>query len=755
MLEEAHWRQHSRELWLKDGDKNTGFFHRMASAHRRHNAMDRIKVNGEWLVEEQEVREGVVNSFQQLLTEDMGWQADIGSIPVGCISLQDAESLETPFAENEIHSALMEMNGDKAPGPDGFTVAFWQDAWDFAKEEIMEMFKEFHEHSSFVKSLNNTFLVLIPKKSGAEDLGDFRPISLLGGLYKLLAKVLANRLKKVIGKVVSIAQNAFVMGRQILDASLIANEVIDSWQKRKEKGLICKLDIEKAYDSINWNFLMKVLQKMGFGTKWVGWMWSCVSSAKFSILVNGVPAGFFPNTRVLRQGDPLSPYLFVMGMEILDVLIRRVVEGGYLTGCNIRGGSRTSLNISHLFFADDTVVFCEANKDQVSHLSWILIWFEAASGLRINLAKSEIIPVGEVEEILEMAAELGCRVGSLPSQYLGLPLGVPNRASSMWDGVEEKVRRRLALWKRQYISKGGRITLIKSTLASMPIYQMSIFRMPKSVAKRVEKTQRDFLWGGGNLEGKVHLVKWDVVCSEKFNGGLGLRRIATLNRALLGKWVWRFACEKDNLWKQVISTKYGQEEHGWRAKKASGAAGVGVWKEIMKESEWCWENLAFLVGKGSKIKFWKDSWCTDTPLSQCFNHLFVLAVHRDATIEEMWDQHSGQGDWNLVFVRDFNDWELDMVGDLLHTLRGHRPSMEDDSVIWRQGRNGLFRVKEAYRLLDKPNATEFPARGIWVDRVPTKVRFFAWEATWGKVLTLDRLQIRGGANPKLLLFVRL
>ncbi|RVW97672.1 Transposon TX1 uncharacterized 149 kDa protein [Vitis vinifera] len=532
LLEEAHWRQHSREIWLREGDRNTGFFHRMASAHRRNNVMGRIK-------------------------------ADIGNIQVGRISQQEAESLEIPFVEIEIHLALMEMNGDKAPDPDGFIVAFWQNAWDFTKEEIMEMFKEFHEHNSFVRSLNNTFLVLIPKKSGAEDLGDFRPISLLEGLYKLLAKVLANRLKKVIGKVVSIAQNAFVMGRQILDASLIANEVIDSWQKRKEKGLICKLDIEKAYDSINWNFLMKVLQKMGFGTKWVGWMWSCVSSAKFSILVNGVLAGFFLNTRGLRQGDPLSPYLFVMGMEILDVLIRRAVEGDIL---------------------------------------------QAASGLRINLAKSEIIPVGEVEEILEIAAELGCRVGSLPSQYLGLPLGVPNRASSMWDGVEEKVRRRLALWKRQYISKGGRITLIKSTLA------------------------------------------------KKFNGGLGLRRIATLNRALLGKWIWRFACEKDNLW------KYGQEDYGWRAKKASGAAGVGVWKEIMKESEW--------------------------------------------------------------------------------------PSMEDDSVIWRQGRNGLFRVKEAYRLLDKPNATEFPARGIWVDRVPTKVCFFAWEATWGKVLTLDRLQIRGGRKGK-------
>nr|CAN64640.1 hypothetical protein VITISV_033931 [Vitis vinifera] len=389
--------------------------------------------------------------------------------------------------------ALMEMSGDKAPGPDDFTMAFWQSCWGFVKGEILEMFKEFYEQSSFLKSLNNTFLVLIPKKGGAADLGDFRLISLLGGLYKLMAKVLANRLKRVLNKVVAPTQNAFVMGRPILDASLIANEVIDSWQKRKEKGLICKLDIEKAYDSINWQFLLKTLHKMGFGSKWLGWMWSCISFAKFSVLVNGVPAGFFPSSKGLRQGDPLSPYLFVLGIEVLDALIRRAVAGGYLSGCSIQGDRRHNLKISHLFFADDTIVFCEANKEHLTHLSWILLWFEAASGLRINLDKSEIILVGVVEEIEEMAVELGCRVGSLPSQYLGLPLGASNKAPSVWDGMEEKVRRKLARWKRQYISKGGRITLIRSTLASMPIYHMSLFRMPKSVARRLDKVQRDFL----------------------------------------------------------------------------------------------------------------------------------------------------------------------------------------------------------------------------------------------------------------------
>ena len=123
-----------------------------------------------------------------------------------------------------------------------------------------------------------------------------------------------------------------------------------------------------------------------------------------------------------------------------------------------------------------------------------------------------------------------------------------------------------------------------------------------------------------------------MVCIDKNKGGLGLRKIAMLNRALLGKWIWRFACEKDNLWKQVITTKYGQEDRGWRSKKANGAVGVGVWNEILKESDWCWDNLVFLAGKGTKIRFRKDIWCTDTPLSHYFTHLFVMATHRDAKL---------------------------------------------------------------------------------------------------------------------------
>ena len=251
---------------------------------------------------------------------------------------------------------------------------------------------------------------------------------------------------------------------------------------------------------------------MGFGPKWIWW---CVSTIRFYVLVNGVPASFFPSSRGLRQGDPLSPYLFVLGMEVLSILLCRVVVGGFLSGCSFRGNEGSIFNISHLLFADDTMVFYKASEDQMLYLSWVLFWFEASLGLKINLENSELIPVGRLDNVEVLAVELGCRLGSLPSTYLGLPLGFGHKAVTVWDSVEEQMPKRLALWKRSYISKGGRITLIKSSLASLPLYQMSLVRMPSSVAKRLEKLQRNFLWGGGCVNKKPHLVKWEMVCMTK------------------------------------------------------------------------------------------------------------------------------------------------------------------------------------------------------------------------------------------------
>ena len=329
----------------------------------------------------------------------------------------------------------------------------------------MSFFREFYENGKFVKNLNATFMVIIPKKVGAEDLGDFRPISLVGSLYKWLTKVLANRLKKLVGKVVSKAQGDFVESRQILDAVLIANDAIDSVFKNNENDIFCKLDIEKAYDNVDWYFLLTVMQKMGFGEKWIGWIKWYISTASFSVLVNGTLTGFFQSSKGLRQGDPFSPYLFVIAMEVFSSLLKRVVDGGFMSSCRVQGRSEEGVQISHLLFTDDTLVFCQASQDHLTYLSWLLIWFEAVSGLRINLEKNELIPVGRVENIDDLALNFGCRVGSLSFTYLGLPLGAPFKSVTVWDGVKERFRRRLAMWKRQYLSKGGRATLIRSTLS--------------------------------------------------------------------------------------------------------------------------------------------------------------------------------------------------------------------------------------------------------------------------------------------------
>ncbi|RVW49324.1 hypothetical protein CK203_073184 [Vitis vinifera] len=273
-------------------------------------------------------------------------------------------------------------------------------------------------------------------------------------------------------------------------------------------------------------------------------------------------------------------------------------------------------------------------KDDMTFLSWILCWYEAASGLRINLAKSEIIPVGEVEEILEMAVELGCKVGQLPSTYLGLPLGAPNKAVSVWDGVEERMRWKLALWKPAIHIKGRKN------------------------------------------------------CTHK-----------------------EFANAKEEMWKRVLVAKYGQEELGWRTKKVNGAFGVGVWKEIMKEADWCWDKMNFKVGKGTKIRFWKDPCCGEVELAHRFPQLFNVAAQRSATVGELWDYNSDQGSWNLRFSRGFNDWELNMVDELLQIIRSQRITLEEDLALWKGGKNGKFEVKEAYELLISHSTLLFPKKG--------------------------------------------
>ena len=329
----------------------------------------------------------------------------------------------------------------------------------------MDFFDNFHRHSMFERSLNASFLTLIPKKCNAVNIKDFHPISLVGSVYKLLSKV-----RVVLDNLISETQNSFVGGRQILDSVLIANECLDSRLKSKISGVVCKLDIEKAYDHVNWEALFYLLGQMGFGLKSRGWIKACVSTIHFSVLVNGSLEGFFGSSCGLRQGDPLSSLLFLLIIEVLSRLLKKTEECNLIWGFHVGVVNSIGVSISHLLFADDTILFCNASKEQLLSIRLVLSCFQAFMGLKVNIGKSEIVPVGEVNNLDALANILHCRVGSLPMKFLGMSLESSFKTTSIWNPLLEKMESKLFGWKRLYLSKGGRLMLLKSTPSSLPTF---------------------------------------------------------------------------------------------------------------------------------------------------------------------------------------------------------------------------------------------------------------------------------------------
>uniref|UniRef100_A0A2N9EFL4 Reverse transcriptase domain-containing protein n=1 Tax=Fagus sylvatica TaxID=28930 RepID=A0A2N9EFL4_FAGSY len=440
-------------------------------------------------------------------------------IQFDAISAEDALWIERPFEETEIESVVQGCNGDKAPGPDGFSLAFFQNCWSIVRSDV---------------------------------LGDFRPISLVGGMYKIIAKLLANRLATVLRKIISPSQSAFVKGRQILNSVLIANECLDSRLKTLSLGVICKLDLEKAYDHVNWDFLIYLLRRCGFSEKWRKWIYFFVSSVRFSILVNGSPCGFFPSSSGIRQGDPLSPMLFVIIMEAFSRLIGKATR-------------------------------CLEYPNQLFYLHSVLIWFEATSGLQINLGKSELVPVGVVPCIEELADILGCKTSKLPIKYLGLPLGAKFKAKDIWNPIIEKMERRLAA----------------------------------DVAHQIKKIQRNFLWGTSEEVAKFHLVNWNMVCSPYSHGGLAIKNLRRFNEALLGKWLWRFGVERDALWRKVIIAKYGALDGGWMSKSPRGPHRGGArWLTLFNA------GVMRFIGSSERDKMcWKPARTKGFQVKSFYTHL--------------------------------------------------------------------------------------------------------------------------------------
>ncbi|RVX12865.1 LINE-1 retrotransposable element ORF2 protein [Vitis vinifera] len=464
--------------------------------------------------------------------------------------------LESPFTEEEIFKAIFQMDRDKASGPDGFTIAVFQDCWEVIKEDLVKVFAEFHRSGIINQSTNASFIVLLPKKSMSRRSSDFRPISLITSLYKIIAKVLVGRLRGVLHETIHSTQGAFVQGRQILDAVLIANEIVDEKRRSGEEGIVFKIDFEKAYDHV--------------------------------ILVNGNAKGWVKASRGLRQDDPLSPFLFTIVADVLSRMLLKAEERNVLEGFRV---GRNRIRVSHLQFADDTIFFSSTREEDMMTLKNVLLVFEHISGLKVNLDKSNIYGINlEQNHLSRLAEMLDCKAFGWPMLYLGLPLGGNPKACGFWNPVIKRISRRLDGWQKAYLSFGGRITLIQSCLTHMPCYFLSLFKIPSSVATKIERMQRDFLWSGIGEGKRDHLVNWDIVCKPKSRGGLGFGKISIRNVALLGKWLWRYPREGSTLWHQVILSIYGSHSNGWDV------------NNIVRWSHRCpWKAIALVFQEFSKF----------------------------------------------------------------------------------------------------------------------------------------------------------
>jgi hypothetical protein len=405
-----------------------------------------------------------------------------------------------------------------------------------------------------LSALNATFLTLIPKEERVTNPKQFRPIALCNVIYKIITKVVANRLKPIMTHVISKEQAGYVEGRQIMDNVILAHEVIHSLKASRTPGMLIKLDLSKAFDRASWQYLKAILDSFGFDQGWVNWILNLISSTFFSILVNGVPSRPFSPSRGIIQGDSLSPFLFVLMAEGLGKCINAALTDGSLKGIPLHIIQPT---LSHSQFVDKNLLLNSATVREANKINSILSDFTEASGMSLNYDKSKIYFFNTPSPVqIHISRLLGIPLSSLPSNYLGVPLtGVASRSISS-DSLLLSNSNRLSNWTFRPLNIASWLVLLKSVLQTLPTYLFTILAAPKHVIRAIRNLQRNFLWHGHQPNKKWALVNWDKLCMPKRQGGLGLRDSGKLNQVMGAKIWWHWLKTPTMAWAQIWTQKY-------------------------------------------------------------------------------------------------------------------------------------------------------------------------------------------------------
>ncbi|XP_031099806.1 uncharacterized protein LOC116004005 [Ipomoea triloba] len=721
--------------WITSGDRNTAYYHAATTIRKARNTVKSLKDDaGNWITQADHLQNHVRDYFITLFSGN-----DVPLRPVerrgGFPQLQNTrwDEFDKVVSIAEVHKALTNIDPFKAPGPDGFHAAFYQRMWDVVGDSVFKLVKEAFDSGSLPPSLNDTLLVLIHKIKSPETVRQFRPISLCNVSYKIITKTITNRLKGILPDYVGPYQSSFVKGRQISDNILIYQEIMHTMRSKKGSTgfMAIKLDFEKAYDRLSWDFIRSTLTEIGFNENWIKLIMHCIQTPRMSLLWNGDTLPQFSPSRGIRQGDTMSPAIFVLCMEQLSQLIEGRVLEGVWKGIRL---SSSGPPLSHLCFADDLILFSEASPDQVEVIRDSLDRFCDASGQKISYKKSQVFFSKNVDPAV--ASHIANSLNLAKTENLGIYLGVQSAHGRTtkhdFSSLLDRIKGRMEGWKTRTLSLAGRITLAKSVLNSIPTYAMQTAVLPAGVCAEIEKCTRRFIWEGNMSEGtqnKLSLVNWDTVTKPKVAGGLGIFKVHEMNMAFMAKLGWRLQKERDTLWVRTLTTKYSESGCHSRAGVRRGSFS-NAWKGILAAQYIVQAGMTKVVRGGRQTNFWMDKWIDYEPLNR-FLRMPLSLSDLYVKVRDLWEEGRGWK-WEL-----FTDLLPENIMSKLHGFVLSRDPECDDEVGWDLDPNGDFSINSAYASITPTtgSGTQEDWLRIWKLKVPNRICVFIWLVQHGRILT--------------------
>ena len=550
-------------------------------------------------------------------------------------------------------------------------------------------------------------------------------------IYKLVTKVIVNRLKHILPQLISPTQCSFVPGRQITDNVIIVQEMLHTMRsKQGRKGFMAiKIDFEKAYDRLRWAFIRDSLLELCLPQLMVDLIMNCITSAKLQVLWNGEPTPQFSPSRGIRQGDPLSPYLYVICMERLAHLIDKEVRSG---GWKPVRASRHGPPISNLAFADDLILFSEASVAQAEVIMNCLDKFCQASGSKVSRSKSQIFFSNNTSYDIRDAVSgtLNMEITDDLGRYLGVPTINGRSSKQEYQYLVDRINDKLAGWKTKTLSMAGRATLIQSSLSTIPCYTMQTTKLPRSTCDEIDRKSRKFLWGEIDSRRRMHMVAWENVTKPKKAGGLGIRSMRQTNSAFLAKLGWRLLTEPNALWARILRSKYCEDRCDIDMFKEKANCS-NAWHGIMSSIDIVRKGLSMTVGNGERTFFWHHRWATSTPLIDMANPKPPLSA-QDKTVKELWDPNVG---WKLEEFAEFIPPKV-VQEVLAHELVEDEDTV--DEVYWNGSPSGGFSITSAMEIVRNDvhcEVTDKSWQMLWKIPAPQRVRMFLWLAFQDRLMT--------------------